>query len=1486
MTISSSSQFPPVIHLPYSPLPVSPSVNKSKTPEQNDDATDDKGSGRSTRSTNSASTISELSGSSASGSGSSQPAANSASVVNGYIDKLEQSSADSEQVFAQKPGLMQKLTEKFTAKYPNVPRPVDLNKIYVNSYQNTWIPRHNDENGVHVPGKHVRTFVSSKSVADWMADKYASGKGVNPLDNDILENSTLGRGMYSDPTAIEQGDEIKGVSVRDLQRFLDEPGVGDDLEQTAIDQNNAYYSQPNSQTDGLSVKQWLANTRNEQLGTEAELRTADGTLEPKHKKLIDTVRANPTPAELETLPADQRPIVTPLSIRMSQNLPYEDAPIPGAYFMSTPQAAGEGSGDDTAAVVLVIPGEGLRKFDSEAALHRYISARSGHPEERKSLLNLLPAQQRSFVGEKIFTLSPSDAPRPQIAANQNFFEYSVQGQIDQENVDIRYEFQQAKAQHADLNVFDAIGKSSNASLRQSFDTKEVLHERTAQLLEANSPAWRQNATPGQLRALEDAEKKREASEEKLRDVMAKKNMPPLREYAKGKVDAAIEQKYPGWRIYPDQVTVKTTELTPALRSPGGAGGSSTSPLPTTDTKQVSVVDYFLGNNPPWDAKSQRREVSVTLIDSKGNQRTLSSDEITQMVTDLNVGQAYQDELKEIFLSPGGQDIRDAWKEYYAAKMDVDATEAKLRGVFSEDNPERPAYAWVTTVRNYPDATTRPKVDGKEIQADSLVIGGTPPDYRDGFSVDGVLVVGPKNGPVVLYTPDAPDGVTMQPFASRQEMAQSPRLRTPEMVAYLKARVSENGQAEVAKLGGPATQGRFRGPTTVGTFEISGNVQDRMYEAHVKMLIANANTQSTTNSERNSQSALNIFNTTVDVVNYFLMIPGGGKIASGVRGLFRSPSIRSQLSKLKTLPRLFKNRGARGEDTIALLPRSRTSSSSSSASSLNSRRLSADIDPTKLKSIGNGIFADLATNKQYLLYRSSWVETFAQDGKRFMRDPQNPSENIEIKQIGGDWVPQLPEAEALPANPSKTIAERNAELPTDIASRPFDENALKHYRIDLINYLFAEGNEETFSNLLNIMLKERVLTREEYDAISSKSHPLTRAIKFLNILGQKDPAVIAKFPGYLRQAVRNGSEAASAAEYIKNLATQQKTNVIKINLDSFGGLDHLPEGATRKPGNLGIYDSLDGKAYIKIDEKWYTSNTTSSGQRYIEHPTQKGNRYDVKSLGNDKWEALPRGGVGGGLFDIVLGRTEVILRGQGGGTVTLNKTKYPNIFSVNGDKNLLISGERLRTNAQGITTFESAETEKAFLAFKNARENGTAKVYRGFSTNHFSMGELKTSGILKSEGIADNPTFTMGNNQPTRWLPTAPEMLETVGIALGNESNFLMAKGSTVPYGVIVEIPAGKNVKATFLNPGETLIDGPLTADKYQIKGVVFMDDRRGLIIRTFDGIQASDLPKPRPYRTSGESDPAYQARIDAWVDDIQQDWFPKFSGHDITEVPI
>jgi hypothetical protein len=773
--------------------------------------------------------------------------------------------------------------------------------------------------------------------------------------------------------------------------------VGDDLEQTAIDQNNAYYSQPNSHTGGLSVKQWLANTRDEQLGAEAELRTADGTLKPKSKKLIDTVRAHPTPADLEKLLAHQRPTVTPLGIRFDQDSLEADTPIPGAYFMSTPQAAGEGSGDK-AVVVLVIPGEGLREFDSEAALDRYITGRSDDPERRKSLLSLLPAQQRSFLGKKDFTLSPSDSPLPRIPANHNFFEHSVQGQIDQQNANIRYEFEQAKARGVDLDELDAIGSESTSDLEQSFDTAPALAERDALLVEQNRPEWWKNSTDQERQDLDDLQTEADESEVRTHTMVADK-IPTMEAFAAEKIKQEMKVDYPG--IDPDYVEVKITITTQYATVAYQAMAGET----RTRYDYVTLTEYALMNTSSWESPSthmnERRTVSATFVDQSGKTVTLGENYVNSLVTKLNVAQQYEDLLKDQLLNAQKPEIREAWKHSYESRMRADAQQAKLEGAFDAYDDKR-SDKWIRAVMDYPDPSTRPTIDGYEIEARTLSIGT---NRQDRASLDGIMVIGAKSGTstIVLYTPNASDGKVWREYRDKNQMTADPALRTEEMKDYFASRVSENAREN--------TKAAFTDRRTeFFTDTITTNASDAMYNLHANTVITTADVKSTTNDEVRDTSTLNIILFGLDIFELATdLIPGKSLLTGAKRfaKLARTFNPRKAIAKLRTPPRFIKKTDNFGKTTFDVLPDSPATSASTKKVHLQGYEL--NVDPKDLKYKSDGIYIDGANN-EYLKIDGKMYRTHLRvdDGeiKRFVYHGANGTvDRFEVKRVRNKWIAQ-------------------------------------------------------------------------------------------------------------------------------------------------------------------------------------------------------------------------------------------------------------------------------------------------------------------------------------------------------------------------------------------------------------------------------------------------------------------------------------------------
>jgi len=140
--------------------------------------------------------------------------------------------------------------------------------------------------------------------------------------------------------------------------------------------------------------------------------------------------------------------------------------------------------------------------------------------------------------------------------------------------------------------------------------------------------------------------------------------------------------------------------------------------------------------------------------------------------------------------------------------------------------------------------------------------------------------------------------------------------------------------------------------------------------------------------------------------------------------------------------------------------------------------------------------------------------------------------------------------------------------------------------------------------------------------------------------------------------------------------------------------------------------------------------------------------------------------------------------------------------------------------------EQAKDEAEFDQFFEEWLTDSAVLYRGLPGCHFCWPKLRKEGRLLSEGKADLPTFTMGNTTPTRWLPSAVQEDTAAGIGLSclDEYTKRDLKTEDVPVGIVVKIPVGRNkaLPLSWLNPGETVVQGPLGVKQFQICGVVWL----------------------------------------------------------------
>lgn len=229
--------------------------------------------------------------------------------------------------------------------------------------------------------------------------------------------------------------------------------------------------------------------------------------------------------------------------------------------------------------------------------------------------------------------------------------------------------------------------------------------------------------------------------------------------------------------------------------------------------------------------------------------------IRGLVRGLDLSTRYQAYVDSTFRS--GSDAamrRDHATRLQLAHMHVLANEARLSYYLADaprsflpDRAER-AYGWVKAALDAPVAANRARVEGHDIVVRQMTYLGTP--LRD------ILVFGVRQpdsvSSVVLYTPDAPDGITFREFSSRAEAGRQ-FFYHPTFREYLLdrlpaeyARVLPNGTTRefagnrLAQwvLGSNSTSAYTRTQAPFDERELSGDFLTAAYEVDVQLGLRN------------------------------------------------------------------------------------------------------------------------------------------------------------------------------------------------------------------------------------------------------------------------------------------------------------------------------------------------------------------------------------------------------------------------------------------------------------------------------------------------------------------------------------------------------------------------------------------------------------------------------------------------------------------------
>lgn len=778
------------------------------------------------------------------------------------VDKEQKSNeglaASSQQVQAivdRQPTFLQAVSR---ALFPNIKLPIDLDSVYVNEYTEDYAGTFNDRGGA---AELKRNLHAPHKLTEVLSEAFKTGQIPS-----FLNDPQTRYGLFTSPSAVNADLALAGADPADFKNRLG-PLIRDPAAamQSSTDD---YFDKPSEFASGApantSPSAYLRLNRGAQFRAEAELRTIDGTLKPEHRALIDAVLANPAPSA-EERKQPTTPAVYGVSI-IANNIPPPGLTVPGAFLIADNHAT-----SGKTAAVFYSPTRGIQTFDSLQDFQDHVLK-----QNRQELLSALPDEDADKLPSRLDGLHLGLNP-----LDEDIFNYSVNTQLDRHKSDTAYAFKQAKERGiTDLNDLNAVAGNLSEPLTASFDADQIEARRDAALVEHNRPAWWKNASELDRAQLDQLERDSKRKAEALHDSM-QEQIPTLQEYAAQRIKDSLQAKYPDADIDPDTIQVQS------YASRAGR------PLPQPS---VSLTQFVLNNvKTKWDlipnaAVNPNSRASFT--DRNGKQITLLQSDLHSLARDLNVGQGHQDLLKRRMLSAEGNELRQGWKDSYAAQMRADAKEARLSGALDDQG-----YGQVMALLDHPDGLGD---NSEPLQIFHLTIGAGQ-GSRTGASVEGPLLIAKKNAKpdarLILYTPNAPDGKDFETYPRGMgDLKRDRRFRGDDWQAYFKNHVSENMKSFLDQQFKRGYDIFDRGDIKAASFR---QLEDTLYDAHVRRLLADTQTLSKSNQQLDAETMGDLFLAAMDIATSAAAIGGPGRVA--MKGLRRLLNPYKAITSLKDLP---------------------------------------------------------------------------------------------------------------------------------------------------------------------------------------------------------------------------------------------------------------------------------------------------------------------------------------------------------------------------------------------------------------------------------------------------------------------------------------------------------------------------------------------------------------------------------------------------------
>lgn len=690
--------------------------------------------------------------------------------------------------------------------------------------------------------------ITSKTLSTFIDQCYLEQK-VPPLNE-------LPTTLYTYAHTLDEQDRAPGITAEKLTQFL--VFVTYQLEQCVQDGMDYFWQTPRKEIQSQTPKDWFSHYVFDLIRAEAAVRYTDKTL---NKDSFDAVyqlfhRPSEPPLQntlgLYTVALSGHPVKNSIHLHgmfviTSKNLPTITTP---------PSEVSVEQDNPPRTVVLFTPRHGLESFATLTALSQELSERLKDPYQRETLLECALHQDRA----RALAHTHVDYRPVQDQTPQTIF---VQQLIDKQKHDIRHAWQLARTRK-ESGTLERLAEVMEQSLDSSMVLKpaSILSARNTRRIEAQFPDWLKTASvadKSQWRlAVERLLHERLASETTETQPIAQiGKKASLLGYAREQLKQQIKTDH-GIEIDPDAIFVSTTEAvqTGAVINPlGGSGfaaGASihqTGPTISYRTTRRNLSELALANVGIWDLTFA---LTARITDTQGNNHAiLSATYIKTLVRQLNVGERYKIKLNDLLVnSPQAHWRKERYAALKAAQLNLDLIEARLSGTLTPEHT-----SWVQNVLDNPADNNRPKVNGAQIKAHSLML-----QYK---KLPGLVVFSSTGSLKLLcYLPEAPGKQWFLVANSRSDLARM--LSLPLYQAYILSRVTSAHQAYIKPL---LKDGLTDRNTQLQI--INHNVFTASYDTEALHALREADEQSTSTFESNLNTAKEAALTIIDVISFVL-----------------------------------------------------------------------------------------------------------------------------------------------------------------------------------------------------------------------------------------------------------------------------------------------------------------------------------------------------------------------------------------------------------------------------------------------------------------------------------------------------------------------------------------------------------------------------------------------------------------------------------------